>query len=190
LKLILNYNDTQIKTAIKNSKEGLDKYKKIMELFPEIDVSKDISFQRSYIGFYRLRLSKDFINIYFSFFQKHKNNHPTFIDTLGYFYNEFKSLQCSFTSKLLATLDPNLPIWDQNVLGLFNLRNPGNWLLRDERIKKADKIYNELINWYNIFITSEEGRRWIKLFDEKYNKSNITSTKKIDFILWQLGKDN
>jgi len=39
------------------------------------------------------------------------------------------------------------------------------------------------------FIPSEEGCKWINMFDGHYSDSKIaiTKTKKIDFILWQLG---
>ena len=214
LELIRNFSDTEIKIAIENAKDGLDTYNNIMEQFPNTIVSEDPSFQKTYKNFYKMQrfCSNEFTDVYFSFLEKHKNSNskPTFIDALKYLYDTGKRrkdgklvYEFSFVSKLLATLDPNLPVWDQNVLSKFGKKNPAIYIpkakRKDEtieerkekaktrRIKKAEKIYNDLTEWYKYFIESYEGINWIKEFDDKYpNYSNITSTKKIDLILWSL----
>ena len=190
IKLIRNFNDTEVKTAIRDVKDGLIKYKTIMELFRNTDVSKDISFQRKYKGFYRMRFFiDDSIVTYFNFLEKYKNINPkpTFINTLTYFFEVNNKFQYSFVSKLLATLDPELPVWDQNVLSLFGKKNPGNWLPKGKKIEEANEIYNKLIEWYKHFLTNKEGCNWEKFFDGIHPNSNITPTKKVDFVLWQLG---
>jgi len=156
LKLIRNFSDTEIKTAIENVKDGLVTYNNIMERFPKIIVSKEKSFQETYKIFYRMHrfCSDEFIDIYFNFLEEHKNSNPkpTFTDTLKYFYDidirrkDGKLVyEFSFVSKLLATLDPNLPVWDQNVFICFGLRNP-RYLLPDEKINEAEAIYEDLKN--------------------------------------------
>jgi len=216
LKLIRDFNDTEIETAIKNAKDGIDTYNNIMEQFSSTDVSKDNSFKETYKIFYGMHrfCSDEFIDVYFNYLQKNKNSNPkpTFTDTLKYFYETGKRrkngklvYEFSFVSKLLATLDPDLPVWDQNVLSKFGKKNPVNYLpkakrknetteernkreekAKTRRIEKAEKLYNELVEWYNKHLSSKDGNKWKNFFDEEYPNSNITSTKKIDFILWQL----
>ena len=203
LKLIRDFSITEIKEAIRNAKKGVNQYKYIMSSFLETDVSKDITFQRKFKGFYRINKRNDkFYKAYFSFLETCKSSKPVFSDTLEHFYKIGKpgknkklvySLEFSFVSKLLATLDDNLPVWDSNVFNCFGLRNPGHWLPKKERIKEAQKIYNDLKEWYESFLKNEEGCKCEKYFDEIHPDSTITSTKKIttikkiDFILWQLG---
>jgi len=197
LELIGDFSITKIKEAIRDAETGLIQYKEIMSLFRNTNVSKDISFQRKFKYFYKVNRRNDkFYKAYFSFLELNKSSNPIFSDTLKHFYKIGKSgkngelvysLEFSFVSKLLATLNPDLPVWDSNVFICLGLRNPGNWLPKEKRIEKAKEIYNKLIEWYKCFLKSEKGCNWIKLFNEKYPDSDITPVKKIDFILWQRG---
>jgi len=198
--LIKNFGDTEIKEAIRDAETGINQYKVIMKQFPDTIVSQNKQFQEIYIDFYEMQrfCSDEFIVTYFNFLEKSKNSDPkpTFINTLRYFYNNPQNhgkLEFSFVSKLLATLDDKLPVWDSNVFICFGLKNPGNWKPTERRIEEALEIYNDLKKWYEIFLESEKSCNWEGYFDEIHLDSNITTTrkitsvKKIDFILWKLG---
>jgi len=187
LKLKGNISDIEVKTAVKKAEKGLEQYTQIMSLFPNIDVSKDISFQKEFRSLYKFMfLDDNFINDYFSFLQEHKNSSPDFIDTLKYFQEKYDKFFYSYVSKMLATIDSNLPVWDSPVCFMLKLKNPDSELSNKRKIIKAKEIYELLAGWYNYFIPSEEGRKWIMFFDEVYPNSNITLIKKIDLILWKL----
>jgi hypothetical protein len=182
------YTEDQIKAAIRNAGPGLQKYLEIMALFPKVDVSKDRDFQTKFNGFYKIRQrSPEFYQAYYTFLEKHKSqkNVPAFTETLESFV-KFGEMVFSFASKLLATLDPNLPVWDQYVLENLEMEAPEQRLAKETRIQLAGKKYAEIIREYDDFSPGEEGRKWIKWFDEQYPDVNITPVKKIDLILWQL----
>jgi hypothetical protein len=106
----------RIQTALKNAGHGLKQYLEIMDLFPRVDVSRDRHFQSLFTGFYGVRHPrKDFYEGYYRFMEIHKNNAPAFINTLRFLYG-YGRLDTAFASKLLATINPNLPVWDQFVL--------------------------------------------------------------------------
>jgi hypothetical protein len=69
---------------------------------------------------------------------------------------------------------------------MFGLKNPSYWLSDEEKIKRAGVTYEELIEWYTDFNSSEKSHKWKQKFDVAYRDSNITPTKKIDLILWKL----
>jgi len=187
LKLRRNIDDEEVKIAVKRAEKGVNQYTQIMSLFPNIDVSKDISFQRDFKNFYNFMfLNDDFLNDFFYFFQEHKNSSPDFIDTLKYFYEKHDKFFYSYVSKMLATIDPNLPVWDTPVCFMLKVKNPDSELSSKRKIIKAREIYEMLAEWYNYFIPSEEGSKWIKLFDDAYPNTNITSVKKIYLILLRL----
>jgi hypothetical protein len=186
-KLKSNISDSDVNTAVKKAEKGLEQYTQIISLLPKIDVSKDIAFQKEYKVFYKFMfLDENFVTDYFSFLQENKNGSPDFIDTLKYFQEKYDKFFYSYVSKLLATIDPNLPVWDTPVCFLLNFKNPDSELSDKRKISKAKEIYELLAEWYNYFIPSEEGRKWINLFDNEYPNSNITSVKKIDLIIWGL----
>jgi hypothetical protein len=187
LELIRNFNDTEVKDAIKDAEKGLSNYLNIMDLFHTVDVKKDSCFQKIFKKFYQLnvaRKSEVYLLEFFSFLQNHKCSAPEYTTTLKHFH-KFGKVEYSFVSKLLATINPGLPVWDSNVRAVLGFKNPTG----KNKIEKAGETYDELKRWYKKFLPSEEGCKWRKLFDKAHpeSESKITPIKKIDFILWQLG---
>jgi hypothetical protein len=179
--------EKDIVTALDKAETGIRRYLEIMALFPTVNVSTDATFQKKFNGFYRIRRNRVFRELYYSFMETHKNNAPSFTETVRYL-GTYGWLEASFASKLLATINPNLPVWDKYVLRNTGLEAPAwcrNW---ETRVKRADTVYQTLIKWYADFVFGEEGKRWIHLFDERYPATPITPVKKIDFILWKLNR--
>jgi len=179
-----------IKKALREVKDGLRKYVKIMELFRDkkIKISENKEYQKLFTGFYRIRGNPEFFDGYYGFMDKHRDNVPSFEDTLDYLY-KFGRLESSFASKLLATIDPKLPVWDKYILFHFGLGNQRTSTKMDKqkRINHANTVYNKLQQGYKNFFTTEESRLWIELFDEHYPEyKELKSIKKIDLILWRI----
>lgn len=179
------YDRSIIQDAVAKVKPGLKKYKYIQDMVKVVNVSNDKQFQRTFNGFYRMRQrSRDFYKIFYCFLEENKGNLPSFEDTLVYIYSRTKRVEASFSSKLVATINPNLPIWDTVVLKNLNLTQPAYHL--KDRIPRIISIYSEINEWYKSFLKNDESRYLIKMFDEIYPDSKITNIKKIDFILWQI----
>lgn len=173
------------KRIIQNIEPGLKKYKSIMDNFHKVDVSKDVEFQREFNGFYRIRQRpKYFYSTYYSLLEKCKTEPLGFSEILKTLYKEIDRFEASFSSKLLATIDPSMPIWDIFVLENLNLKRPAQY--SKSRFDDTVKLYNKIVQWYDKIIISEEGRLMLEIFDNKYPKSGISNVKKIDFILWQI----
>jgi hypothetical protein len=166
------------------TKKGVKRYIEIMRNFQTVDVSSDKDFQRKFKNFYKIRRNEQFLEVYYSFLQRNKNKNPSFIEVLNKLY-KFGKLEASFASKLLATIDPKLPIWDKYVLEHFRLNPPSRLLPKEERIKQANNVYEDLKKSYRELLNKEESKLVIKLFNEYYPDNKITSIKKIDFIIWQ-----
>ena len=105
---------------------GIEKYSWIMKRVHETDVSVDIDFQRAFNGFYRMRQRPEhFYRVYYKYLEKKKNNGAlTFEDVVTYLYHETGSIHASFSSKLLATVRADMPVWDKFVLQNLSLRAP------------------------------------------------------------------
>lgn len=173
------------KKIIHNIEPGLKKYKSIMDKFYNVDVSQDTEFQRKFNGFYRIRQRpKIFYSTYYSFMEKCKNNQVGFKDILETLYIEIGRIEPSFSSKLLATIDTSMPIWDVNVLKNLKLKKPAQY--SKTRLEDTVKLYYKIVEWYDNKIKSSEGKQLIGIFDEAYPDFNISDVKKIDFILWKI----
>lgn len=173
-----------INISLKKAKPGLEKYLKIMKLIKVTDVSQNEEFQRLFNGFYRIRQRpKIFYEKYYSFMEKNKDTPLSFEKTLRYIYNELGRMEPSFSSKLVATLNPNMPIWDSIVLKNLNLKAPAYY--RKNRLEEMITLYDDIVNYYNHLLDTGTGKLIIELFDQEYPNTVITNVKKVDFVLWQ-----
>ena len=164
---------------------GLDKYKFIMDHVMVTDVSKDADFQRTFNGFYIVRRNEEWRRIYYDYFQSIKRSSPTFEQILNYLYEKTGNIEPSFSSKMLATIIPQKPIWDRYVVQNLNIKLDGE--TKEERIKNAITLYEEMETWYADFLDSEDGKECIKGFEEFLPDYKwISDIKKEDAILWSI----
>lgn len=159
---------------------GIEKYNRIMQRVHETDVLSDAEFQKFFNGFYRIRQRPaSFYASYYTYLERNKNNENlTFQDVVTYLYQETGSIHASFSSKLLATVNPNMPIWDKFVLQNLGLRAPYSY--EKDRLQKTVQLYQKIYEWY----TTEEALQKLAFFNQRFPDTNITDVKKIDFILW------
>ena len=159
---------------------GIEKYTWIMDRILTVDVSIDTEFQRRFNGFFRMRQRPaDFYNCFYTFLEENKHNQQlTFEDVITYLYDKTGSIHASFSSKLLAAVNPDMPIWDQFVLKNLGLRPP--YYYEKDRLQKTIALYDKIRGWY----TTADAAEKLSQFNVAFPEINISNTKKIDFILW------
>jgi hypothetical protein len=153
-----------------------------------IDLSKDMKFRTKFNGFYRIRQKPEkFYDKYYELLNSNLKANPEFIEVLEKLYTVEERFENSFSSKLLHTINPNLPIWDSIVMKKLNLKT--TFYFKSIQIKKENIVaqYQKLSTFFNDFILTKDGKELIDLFDEKIiiQDYNLTPLKKIDFIIWQ-----
>ncbi len=175
----------KIQNALNKVEPGMKKYLSIMSKIRETDVSKDTLFQKEYNGFYRMRQRKpEYYSDYFEFMEKYKNQDLSYKEVLKHFNDKFGRIEASFSSKLLASINPGMPVWDEFVLQNLQLKKPAQY--DKNRLDKTINLYDSICNWYSEFLYTAEADKMISLFDIMYPKNNLTNVKKIDLILWQM----
>ena len=97
--------------------EGLKKYRYIMDNLHTVDVSQNKDFQTAFNHFYRIvSRPPQFYTGYYDFLQRNKNNKAAAIEEiLQHLHPLSGKVELSFSSKLLHTINPDFPIWDQYV---------------------------------------------------------------------------
>ena len=147
-------------------------------------------FKKAYNGFYKVRQKKQaWYDRYYSLMEQQASKNASFEDLLWKMFQVNHSVEVSFVSKLMATVDPNLPIWDQYVirnLGYEKKWQQSNKACAEQRIDLAAEIYEAIKQWYEKYICSEEGRACIHAFDQALPSyaDKLTMVKKIDYLLW------
>lgn len=167
------------------SSMGIDKYQFIMKQAKETNVSIDDDFQRIFNGFYKVRRNEEWRKIYYEHFENVKDGIPTFATILTHLYKHTGNVEPSFSSKMLATIFPDKPIWDRYVLQNLNLELIGS--TKEERLANAITLYSDIENWYANFLHTNKAKECIEAFDRIMpDYKHISNIKKIDFILWSI----
>ena len=158
-----------------------------MNAFHRCDVSQDKEFQKTYNGFYRMRQRKqEFYQIYFEYMEKHKYSPVSFDDVITYLYNFTSRYEPSFSSKLLATINPDMPVWDKIVLSQLSIKPPP--YNSKNRLKEIINIYSVIEDWYIHYLETKNSKDVIYIFDKTFPDTQITNIKKIDLALWSMGE--
>lgn len=166
--------------------EGMKRYKYIMDSLYWTDVSTDREFQRAFNDFFVMRSRKSqYYTMFYSFLEQRKNKDVTFEETLDYLKGAEGRLEISFSSKLIHVINPNRPIWDNNVaVQHFGMKLPGHGVDGSIRQREIVRAYHEYCSRFYEYVDSSEGQTVIQLFNGKYPHTGFTDAKKVDFIMW------
>ncbi|MGL4873280.1 MAG: hypothetical protein ACRC30_01340 [Clostridium sp.] len=160
-------------------------YSNLVKELKESDVTKNSDFQKNYNYFYKVRQKKkEFYESYYEIMEREKSKEVTFEKIIKELYKRNGTIEASFASKLLSTIDANYPIWDTYVLKSLGFKAPTN-NDKEIRLVKVIEVYKELCKWYDEFRKTDECKAVLKKFDELY-PSTISDVKKIDFLLWNM----
>jgi hypothetical protein len=175
---------TQIDTALPKVEKGLQQYLWIQSKITGChDFHSDREFRRKYNHFYRIRRASPWQDIFYSLMARAKKEHLQFREVLDALRKSTGRLEASFASKLLATINPNLPVIDSVVLKNLGMRLPTT--TEPDRILKVCNIHKRLSACFNDFLQSDNGKYLVDVFKKKYPNAKITETKMLDLVLWQ-----
>jgi len=168
---------------------GLQKYVRIMASFEELNSGtlwenlKYTELRKRFNHFYRVRRGEEFQQEFYNLLLVNRDSDVSFEDVFTAIKMRTKRVEASFSSKLLATINPHKPIWDTEVLKKLNMKAP--YQADRNRESKIINCYLTIEDWYTNELHSARGKEMIRTFDKKMGRYNITDTKKIDLMLWQ-----
>ena len=164
---------------------GFDKYRQIMETVRKTDVSSDPVFQRTFNAFYRIRRNAEWRKAYYDLFEIAKDNDPSFEYIIRTLYERTGNIEASFSSKMLATINSDMLIWDRYVVENLCLKMKGK--TKEEQLECAVDLYDQMVRWYDGFLKTQNGRECITEFDRTLPGFVwMSDVKKIDFYLWSI----
>ncbi|WP_300915735.1 hypothetical protein [Bacteroides acidifaciens] len=139
-------------------------------------------YQRNFNRFYRVRRGAEWQSVYYDILFREYGNKLSFAQVITELYERTGNIEPSFSSKLVATLDTDKPVWDKYVLANLGKKLIGT--KNEVRLKNAVALYQDIEEWYSAFLSTEQAKQWISLFDEKLTDFVwLSPTKKIDLIL-------
>ncbi len=185
--LVLEQIDvTEAKAALLTVHRRVEQYAWLLHALETRDISEDRHFRRAYLNHFKLRdKDREFVRFYFRYLEDHKGRRVSFEQALLALYRKFGLLDPASASKLAATLDPTLPVWDTQILGSLGIR-PFALEKSGRRVEKTIEAYDKLTAWYDRYLTSRDGRMAVQVFDEIYPGTGFSAMKKADFTIWSI----
>ncbi len=150
---------------------------------------RDSEFQRRFNSFYKIRRNKEWRDTYYSYFDEIKDNkNISFDEILKQIYEKTHNVEASFSSKMLATIRPEMPILDQFVLTFFNLVIEG--YTPEERINSAMEVYRKIVEEESKMLKDPTVKKEVKQFKEYFMDYKISDVKALDYMIWGQGRVN
>jgi hypothetical protein len=121
----------------------------------------------------------------------HKSAHSgkyTFSKIIGELYKVSGKKEFSFSTKLISTIDSNMPVWDSKVRNFLNRNYKAGLPRRFKNLVECASAYDKMCKWYKSFMATEESRELIAEFERRFPDSGISNIKKLDLIFWQTDK--
>ena len=196
---ILNPKETMQQSLMSSC--SFDSYRKTLDL--ETNIATDEAYQKNFTNYYRVRRDGAWLSQYYQFMEQNKHNKDiTFEEILRYLSTlehsvrktaknpsgKATSVEVSFASKMLATINADHPVWDSQVLRFLNIKVPeiGD---REEKIQMCIDMYAQLELEIAEFIKTDAGKKCVEVFDDTFpGCKDFSVYKKMDFYLWNLGK--
>jgi len=182
----LNKNKTEIvKKLSANEWRHFQNYFLIKESFSK-NITND-NFKNVFCAFYVLNGPMGLNNVqkseFFKLLSQKENNLEKILKRLYEIpsYGQKQKLYLSFATKLLHTIDNNLPIYDRNIAHVLNLKKQTTGTLETKMKNRVD-IYNELKKNFDLLLKNPEIIKYLKDI-----RSEIYNATKIDHFKW---KDN
>lgn len=178
---------------LNNRLNDVNRYFHITSVFTQNKpISGNEEFKETYKTFYVMRsagLSQAHFDKYFELLDRRENNLETILNELYEIktLKQLNSMQFSFATKLLHTLDNNLPIYDNQVKKTLELPDPYN--VQDSPYKKTKKLlayYANLKMIYRQLLAEAPIKKLIDDIRKKFGwtANQINDVKILDFVLW------
>ena len=154
------------------------------------EVTSNRDFQKTFKSFYRMRRGEGWCRVFFLILEREKHNHAlSFRDVLEEIHRETGWVEASFSSKLAATVDGNLPVWDKYVLHNLGLKRPYSSMAPGRRMDRCVELYSRIQSWTSNAIRQSAFAEWRRRFDRTFPSfRHFTDVKKLDLFLWQSGR--
>jgi hypothetical protein len=181
---MIHIEKEQIAEIIPKLKNPLEQYLWIQNEVLKRNVSTDREFQKKFNGFYRVRRNSDWQKDFYQLMESSKNKNVTFGEILDEMYKKTGKMEASFVSKLIATINPEMPIIDKIVFDNLGLTLPSTGIKNRDLIIKEQ--YKTLIRELSFLLQSENGKYLVEQFTIGYPEAKISKIKMLDFVIWQI----
>ncbi len=183
----------RILDRLKARESDLRDYNYLQGELRDTDVTENALYRSTFVRFYQVRRDGDWQRVFFSILEREKNNRAiSFGEVLSELFRTARhkgrpQIESSFSSKLVATVRPELPVYDSRVSSNLKLRTPGYDMTQENRMLRfINEVYPELMR-QTVEMTQDSNfatlRRTFNATFPQY--AHFTDVKKLDLFLWE-----
>ena len=186
--LFTNPRMDQVLEKLERYEKKLCRYNFLRENLKTTDVSTDREYQTRFKGYYRVRQKPPaWYEAFFLILEREKSNHRiSFREVLEEMWDKTKRVEASFSSKLLATINPGKPVWDANVLGHLGLlaqsKKIGRLTIGKQDIESYRQRIAETVHIHSCI--QEKAKATLQCAG--FRQWKLRRIKKLDLFYWQL----
>lgn len=119
----------------------------IMSKVKTVNVADDQDFQREFDFFYKVRRNAEWRKVFFEIFERKKKKNCSYKEIITELYEGTGQVEASFASKMLASIDENMPIWDSKVLDRIGIKSSNK--RGQQKLEETIELYDVIVQWYS-----------------------------------------
>lgn len=166
--------------------DDLERYAQTIADLQHTDVTSDTLYQRRFNALYGVRRNAQWREIFYAMLERSKGQPELdFRSILIELHDKTGRVEASFTSKLIATINPTKAIYDSVVLSNLGLRPPTS--KGCEKIAEVVRNYDTIQSHLDPLVRSDRFPRLRQRFDETFPQFEaFTDLKVLDLMIWQM----
>lgn len=173
-----------IDRALPRLRDALNQYLWLQEELRRRNVRLSREYQKAFNRFYRVRRGTAWQQVFYRILEGAKSQPMSLPIVLRRLHAAEGKVEVSFASKLVATVDPELPVIDSIVLRNLNIRLPSAGSV-DSRIEQVARLHEDMAAAFSAYLRTPRGRGLVTEFGTKYPEAVVTETKMLDLVLWK-----
>jgi Fe2+ transport system protein B len=173
--------------------ESVAVYSFLKDEYAKGDILHNLVFQFAFRSYYRMDgagLSDELKHRFFELMAKKQTNLETILSELHKIptLKGKNTMQFSFATKLMHTIDNSKPIFDSKIAHVTKIRPKASD--EDTKIRSCVEAYESLEKLYETLDKDPKIKGVISKFRSRFSvdEKNVSDTKVLDFLLWSLGK--
>ena len=119
----MNHDIEKALDNLEKRAQDIQHYMNIMSKVKTVNVADDQDFQREFDFFYKVRRNAEWRKVFFEIFERKKKKNCSYKEIITELYEGTGQVEASFASKMLASIDENMPIWDSKVLDRIEIKS-------------------------------------------------------------------
>ena len=167
----------------------LQRYDYLQTTLAITDVSTDLTFQRTFNGYYRMRSRPAdwYTNFYELLESRKRDTDIQFQEVLRTIHRVTGRVEPSFSSKLVATICPESPVYDKYVRENLGIEIPRQTDTTPVRLRGFIQAYEQLCRRILELVTETRFAGIREHFDREFpSYTHFSEVKKLDLLLWKL----